>query len=405
MPRIESGNMHYAFNREYLNYAVNGVDDEFVSKFNTSLLHVVNDSDSSALIQAFGRQKCDELKRYGAQSFCVKVLYPGFLVGTGYPHETGMMKGEIQVGALFDYVTGAPYYPGSSVKGVLRDVFKRANESGAEAGEYRDFLKDLFPKSFDMNKLNDFEKELFDGIDPDSKQPRRIGERDVFFDAYIIGTAEVNGSILKIDNLAPHKNQPTKEPIPINMIRIAPGVCLQFNMKLTDSKLGVTAAEKLGIFKEILLTLGFGAKRNVGYGAAEDISSDKVHMRPAPKIPVTQIAEGREVSTTNKTVKQEISAAKTKESTVAKTGGSVRRASEEVLGKCPKCGNTIVMKIGKARCEGNCGIELNKYRQNQLMPSQIRDLCKGETVAFLGRKQITLTLEGYKEVKVPGEDK
>lgn len=405
MPRIESRNMHYAFNSEYLNYAVNGVDDKEVPNFNNSLLRVINDSNSCADVEAFGRQKCDELQMYGARSFCVKILYPGLLIGTGYPHETGKTKGEIQVGALFDYVTGAPYYPGSSVKGVLRDVFKRASESGEEAAEYRSFLKELLPESFDMDKLSDFEKETFDGIDPDLREPKRIGERDVFFDAFIIGTAEAGGTILKMDNLAPHKNQPTKEPIPINMVRIAPGVCLQFNMKLTDSKLGVTAAEKLSIFKEILLTLGFGAKRNVGYGAAEETSLDKVRMRPAPKIPVTQIAEGREVSTTNKTAKQEISAAKIKESTVAKTGGSVRRAGEEVLGKCPKCGNTIVMKIGKARCEGNCGIELNKYRQNQLMPSQIRDLCKGETVAVLGIKRITLTPEGYKEVKVLGEDK
>lgn len=374
MPRIESRNMHYAFNSEYLNYAVNGVDDKEVPNFNNSLLRVINDSNSCADVEAFGRQKCDELQMYGARSFCVKILYPGLLIGTGYPHETGKTKGEIQVGALFDYVTGAPYYPGSSVKGVLRDVFKRASESGEEAAEYRSFLKELLPESFDMDKLSDFEKETFDGIDPDLREPKRIGERDVFFDAFIIGTAEAGGTILKMDNLAPHKNQPTKEPIPINMVRIAPGVCLQFNMKLIDSKLGITAEEKLTLFKEIILTLGFGAKNNVGYGAAVEIPVSDVCMRIVTKVTVMQKTESRPTATLNRTV------------------------MEEELGICPKCGNTIVMKMGVASCTGNCGIELNEYRHNRLTKTQLKELCKGEAVTFLRNWKIKLTSEGFKEV-------
>ena len=51
------------------------------------------------------------------------VNYPGLLVGTGYIHTTGLSNDEIKMGFSFDYVSGLPYIPATSVKGTLKQAF------------------------------------------------------------------------------------------------------------------------------------------------------------------------------------------------------------------------------------------------------------------------------------------
>jgi len=51
-------------------------------------------------------------------------VYPGLLIGSGYPHESSVI-GELKLGFHFDYTTGLPVIPGSSIKGVLRDAFEK----------------------------------------------------------------------------------------------------------------------------------------------------------------------------------------------------------------------------------------------------------------------------------------
>ena len=52
----------------------------------------------------------------------LKTIYPGLITGSGLPHQTGS-KGEFKLGFQFDYTTGLPYIPGSSIKGTLRSMF------------------------------------------------------------------------------------------------------------------------------------------------------------------------------------------------------------------------------------------------------------------------------------------
>ena len=52
-------------------------------------------------------------------SFELTTTYPGLVLGTGYSHETGT-EGEFKLGFYFDWTTGLPVIPGSSVKGILR---------------------------------------------------------------------------------------------------------------------------------------------------------------------------------------------------------------------------------------------------------------------------------------------
>lgn len=56
------------------------------------------------------------------------------------------------------------------------------------------------------------------------------------------------------------------------MLKIAPGCVMEFRFVLGDSIVNgrtYTADDKLNIFKDILLTMGIGAKTNVGYGQLE----------------------------------------------------------------------------------------------------------------------------------------
>ena len=58
--------------------------------------------------------------------FELKTTYPGALIGSGLVHGVGDDH-EIKIGFQFDYVSGLPYIPGSSVKGILRSMFGKAD--------------------------------------------------------------------------------------------------------------------------------------------------------------------------------------------------------------------------------------------------------------------------------------
>lgn len=54
-------------------------------------------------------------------------IYPGLLLGSGYAHESGTL-GELKLGFFFDYTSGLPILPGSSVKGLLKSAFEKATD-------------------------------------------------------------------------------------------------------------------------------------------------------------------------------------------------------------------------------------------------------------------------------------
>jgi CRISPR-associated protein Cmr6 len=185
--------------------------------------------------------------------------YPGLLIGSGIPHESGSM-GEFKIGFHFDHTTGLPYIPGSSVKGLLRSAFKQVN------GEYIAFLlKEMgIQKQVDIEAL---EKEIFDGIETDEtgkEKEKSIYKRDIFFDAGIIKTKNNEGFFLAEDFITPHPS-PFKEPIPIMFLKVLPQAVFQFTFRLFDS-LMLTAEKKKELFEKIICQLGIGAKTNVGYG-------------------------------------------------------------------------------------------------------------------------------------------
>lgn len=180
------------------------------------------------------------------QTFCMRTLYPGLLVGIGYPH--GVAKGiindtnDIPVGFSFDYVSGQPYIPGSSVKGVLRSGF-----------HHYDLIRELVgDQTLDVKAL---EEDIFEG-------------EDVFFDA-VVRRGNATKKLLGFDYITPHPD-PVKNPIPIRMLKVLPDVVFEFRFSLKDGD-KVKADQKCALFKELLELLGIGAKTNVGYGTLKCI--------------------------------------------------------------------------------------------------------------------------------------
>lgn len=179
------------------------------------------------------------------QTFELKVKYPGLITGIGINHKA-TIEGEFKLGMHFDWTYGMPVIYGSSIKGVLRSYF-------------RDFYS---PKT-DEPSVDDAINDIFNG------EGKSIYDRDIFFDAVIVEPDKKKGRILCSDSITPHGDNPLKNPTPITFMKIAPGCTLEFRFKLVKTEIqgkSLSADRKRAIFKEILSTVGIGAKTNVGYG-------------------------------------------------------------------------------------------------------------------------------------------
>jgi CRISPR-associated protein Cmr6 len=234
----------------------------------------------------------EKLRVGGVKPLRLTTVYPGLYTGSGYAFGAGL-KGEFQLGFLFDHTTGLPYLPGSSIKGAIRSVFPNydmknkttKNKEERVAFIWGEYLKKMtagcFTPNFsmDLNRKNviaDIELEIFDGrniaLEKQNKTVEKeeylsIYQRDIFYDAYIAAAVEqgkTKGQFLGTDYITPHKS-PTKDPIPLPFLKILPGVTVNFQFRLHDGYY-LTAEGKEFLFRQILLDFGVGAKTNVGYG-------------------------------------------------------------------------------------------------------------------------------------------
>lgn len=193
--------------------------------------------------------KIDDVSKIGNCELIFETTYPGLLIGSGYFHDLKNIAGQLSLGFHFDYTSGLPTIPSSSIKGVLRNAFK-----------YPEYIKELIDNSFKIDSLKtekevllkeikELEKEIFEG-------------NDIFFDAFITSSSS-NKEFLSDDYITPHDN-PIKNPVPIRFLKIKPNVKFLFQFKLFD---GLIKKEiKLSLFKSILEDFGVGAKTNIGYG-------------------------------------------------------------------------------------------------------------------------------------------
>ena len=263
--RIELRNLNLLFNKEY--YRKLGTED-----FNRDV--VLHNKD---ILSATFRPDDYRISPIASHTLLFETCYPGLLSGTGNPHGVGKAvresKGneddadeDVSLGFSFDYVTGQPYIPGSSVKGVLRSHFKYY-EGRINAVE--EILRADYPE-IAQKVVGDLEKAIFDNA-------------DVFLNAVIFDGNEY-GSVMGFDYITPHSSQ-TSNPNPIRIVKVLPGVRFQFRFKLSDKDVDgmhFSADRLLQLFEILLTQFGAGAKTNVGYGIFSPLPYDTLHREPKP---------------------------------------------------------------------------------------------------------------------------
>ncbi len=221
----------------------------------------------------------------GKQHFLLYTTYPGIVIGTGLSHGVKDDNNDFKIGFTFDHTTGLPVIPGSSVKGLLRSVFPNLEKDKHVRSTKTKWLLSLLegmqdPDDVYFNKtyhpivkepdekgrslISNIEKEIFDGIRNDENV--NIYKRDIFHDAVI---SSINKKFLGTDYITPHFPNVLKNPIPIKFLKVLPEIEFTFQFDLKNGIL--TFDQKVKLFRKILLSIGIGAKTNVGYGQFDPI--------------------------------------------------------------------------------------------------------------------------------------
>lgn len=214
--------------------------------------------------------------------FEITTLNPGLVCGIGYGHEIGY-ENEFKHGFSFDYTTGLPYIPGSSIKGTLRNAFKIADYlfTIIDSIAVESLKSKVSKKMVELIKLNKsqidwkrIELAIFEGREYVTGEKKPSTKKDIFFDSFISKVKD-NGEFLYDDYITSHRQEdgsysPLKEPNPVRFIKVKPDVTFKFQFRLDNDVLCdniiMTGEIKREIFKMILLDIGIGAKTNVGYG-------------------------------------------------------------------------------------------------------------------------------------------
>lgn len=207
------------------------------------------------------KYKCEvkEFEKLGNFELIFKTTYPGLLIGSGYNHELKEIEGQLSLGFYFDYTSGLPTIPGSTIKGVLRSSFK-----------HTEYIKEIIDPKFKIDSLKTGEekKALIEEIE---KLEKEIFEsNDIFFDAFL--TEKSKNKEFLSDDYITHHSSPIKNPNPIRFLKVKPEIEFNFQFKLFDGNIDghkITKETKLKLFKAILEDFGVGAKTNVGYGQLE----------------------------------------------------------------------------------------------------------------------------------------
>lgn len=179
------------------------------------------------------------------ERFELRTLSPGLLLGAGTTHELNE-ENELKMGPRFDFATGLPIIPGSSLKGVLRSAF-----------QHPAYIEDRWGESVDIAALED---EIFN-------------EGDVFFDAEFLPSASKGKCLLGDGYFTPHNPDRGEmaqllDPTPLRFAKVKPGAVFRFQFLLEGTP--DHRAKKLRLFKHILLDIGIGGKTAYGYGQFDE---------------------------------------------------------------------------------------------------------------------------------------
>lgn len=259
-PRESSANIGYQF---FHSVGIPGFDEKQVKSaisVNTDVVKILSDA------------KFDVV--------CMKVQTPGLLIGSGLAHGLPGSEEDVKTGLQFDYTSGLPVIPGSSVKGVIRSAFPTIKEDKGQPNEADDeklnYIKSL------IADIPEFSSLVLEDEDILELGNQMFNHGDVFADALLVGYGTrmkqrkpVN-QVLAEDYITPHTGGPLAQPIPIKIVKVAPGVTFAFCFKFNETKIGakvVSASMKKALCTAILQDLGVGAKTNVGYGVLKEVKN------------------------------------------------------------------------------------------------------------------------------------
>jgi CRISPR-associated protein Cmr6 len=198
-------------------------------------------------LAAFLQRRAETLTFLGAQ-VCEIFTATRLVIGLGLPSP-------IETGFLLDRLSGCPYLPGSSVKGLLRAAARLVETEELEGN--RDFWH-----GGTIRRV--FGPEIGGGFDP------RKGSL-IFYDAFPSAWPK-----LAVDVLTPHYGKYYRgdgppadwsQPIPIPFLAVEPGECFRFPVASREKEVGgEDLAQIEALLKTALESLGIGAKKAVGYG-------------------------------------------------------------------------------------------------------------------------------------------
>ncbi|WP_251862255.1 type III-B CRISPR module RAMP protein Cmr6 [Clostridium sp. Marseille-Q2269] len=280
------------FTDEYINKCK--VENEEYEKEENPVIKINKEILNGSNIDVLKNNKFEFMKeiqdKLYTEKIYFKITYPGLIIGTGYSHIL-KEKEEFKLGLEFDYTTGLPVINGSSVKGVLRNVFYNEKDDEKLIKEKKSYIEDTLKEvmkkeNIEFNEEFHFEEltnNIFDGKFKENDENyicMPMNKRDIFLGATIDidATAKqmenVKGkNLLGEDYITPHGKEKDKfkEPNPIKFLKVMPNVvwCFGFNLKKFNDE--ITSEVKKKLFKQILLDVGIGAKTNVGYGRLEFI--------------------------------------------------------------------------------------------------------------------------------------
>lgn len=210
----------------------------------------------------------------------MRVQAPGLLIGSGLAHGLPGSEEDVKTGLQFDYTSGLPVIPGSSVKGVIRSAFPTIKEDKEQSNE-----ADAEKLNYIKSLIADIPK--FSALGLENKDILELGNQmfnhgDIFADALLVGYGtrmKQHGTVKQVlaeDHITPHTGGPLAQPVPIKIVKVAPGATFAFCFKFSATKIGakvVSASMKKALCTAILQDLGVGAKTNVGYGVLKEVEN------------------------------------------------------------------------------------------------------------------------------------
>lgn len=244
-----------------------------IGKSENFLNNMVTYSKSAAYASAFTLRR-ESLKDLGL-NFPLRTS-SRLLFGIGYPSAT-------EIGFMFDWTTGLPIIPGSSLKGVALSAAKLVLRGELEIETLSLSCKDVV-EIFGAQKLDEEEKKdpALRCLDADDKDVGASAGEVVFLAAY--PEIENEQNFLELDVMTPHYSPYYSDtsgrippadwfaPVPHLFLTVPRAIKYHFQL-LFRRNLYVTTGELLTkteqILKYALTNFGAGAKTNVGYGLFE----------------------------------------------------------------------------------------------------------------------------------------